>query len=232
MKTSLFVISHKKINMANYPDRLAFYVGPHKDELVGPSDYKDNSGVNINERNYTYCECTAIYWLSKNYDCDIIGIEHYRRLFYGWNFRPLSIKKTEKLLKKYDFIVMINWWLTKNNKDQFIASHGEKMFKVLENSFVKLYPEYLPSFNKVMKDHHLSWCNMFITSKKNFNEYTKFLFDILFEIEGNIEIPKDPYQRRIMGFISERILNIYLDHNKNLKVKECLVLPTKRYEKE
>jgi len=231
MKTELFVVSHKKLNNIYYPERSFIYVGPKQDEIKSINDYGDKSGISISERNFTYCECTAIYWLYKNFDCDYIGIEHYRRLFYSPLIKPVSKKYVEKKLKKYDFIVMINWLLPHKNKDQFIEAHDKEMYVAMEEAIKKLHPEYLPSFNKTMNQHHLSWCNMFITSKKHFNQYCDFLFDILFEIERNITIPTDPYKRRIMGFISERMLNIYLDYHSEYKVKQCLVLPTKRYEK-
>src|SRR5574344_2071769 len=169
MKTNLFVVTHKVINKKYYKDRDLFLVGPKQDSIYKDGDFKDNTLINISDKNYTYCECTAMYWLYKNYKCDYIAIEHYRRLFYKWNFTPIDKKYVEHKLKKYDFIVMINWWLTKSKK---------------------VHPEYLPSFNKVMKEHHLSWCNMLITSKTNYDKYCDFLFSILFEVEKNIEIDR------------------------------------------
>ena len=232
MKINLFVVTHKAINKKHYKDRDLFLVGPKQDSIYKDGDFKDNTLINISDKNYTYCECTAMYWLYKNYKCDYIGIEHYRRLFYKWNFMPIDKKYVKRKLKKYDFIVMVNWCLSHSNKDQFIKSHGFKMYEAMENAIKKIHPEYLESFNKVMKEHHLSWCNMMVTSKENYDKYCDFLFSILFEVEKTIEIPVDPYQRRIMGFISERMLNVYLTYHHELKVKQCLVLQTKRYLKE
>lgn len=44
------------------------------------------------------------------------------------------------------------------------------------------------------------------------------IFSILFELEKRITIPNDPYQARVFGFISERLMNMYVYHN-NLKIK-------------
>ena len=60
---------------------------------------------------------------------------------------------------------------------------------------------------------------MMICSKENWDNYHEWLFDILFELEKNIQISEDSYQKRVFGFISERLLNLYLIHN-NKKIKE------------
>ena len=40
----------------------------------------DNTGENISDKNYLYCELTGIYWLWKNVDADVKGLFHYRRV--------------------------------------------------------------------------------------------------------------------------------------------------------
>ena len=42
----------------------------------------------------------------------------------------------------------------------------------------------------------------------------KWLFDILFEVYPQLHIDDDPYQKRVMGFMSERFVNLFLMHNK------------------
>ena len=229
MNTKLFVVSHRKLKQEFYPDRTIIYVGKNSNKLKEENDYTDNTGLNISERNYTYCECSAMYWIYKNVKCDIVGIEHYRRVFSGLNFKFLSKKKAEKILNKYDFIVMVNFIMRFSVKNQFIKSHTLEMYNAMEDAVKKIYPEYMDAFNKSMNRHFNSWCNMMITSKENYDKYCKFLFDILFEIEKNITIPKDKYQSRIMGFIAERLLNVYLIKNNNLKVKYKLIRFTKNY---
>ena len=40
----------------------------------------DNTGDNISDRNYLYCELTGTYWLWKNVQADVKGLFHYRRV--------------------------------------------------------------------------------------------------------------------------------------------------------
>jgi hypothetical protein len=61
--------------------------------------------------------------------------------------------------------------------------------------------------------------NMMITTKEKWAEYHKWLFSILFELEKRIEVPTDPVQGRVFGYISERIINLYVYHNK-FRIKE------------
>ena len=72
-----------------------------------------------------------------------------------------------------------------------------------------------------------SFYNMFYTTKKELNDYCKWLFSVLFEVEKRTNVEKyDGYQQRLYGFLSERLLNVWLDH-RNARIK---YLPV--YEKE
>ena len=57
--------------------------------------------------------------------------------------------------------------------------------------------------------------NMFVMKREDFDRYMKWLFDILFELEKRIDISNyDSYQKRVFGFLSERLWNIWLDQEK------------------
>ena len=90
----------------------------------------------------------------------------------------------------------------------------------------KKYPDYMEAFEKVSVSHETYLFNMFICKKKLMDAYAEWLFDILFDLEKQINIDDyDAYNRRVFGFLSERLFNVWIKKNK-LKVKECLVFNT------
>lgn len=64
------------------------------------------------------------------------------------------------------------------------------------------------------------WCNLFISSWPVFDQYSHFLFDVLFRLEDQIVLPRSQYQRRVFAFPSERLLNFWLWMH---KIKTCTV---------
>ncbi len=87
------------------------------------------------------------------------------------------------------------------------------------NVIKEKYPEYYDSFLKLKKMKKLSPCNMIITSKEIYDNYSKWLFDILFEVEKITDMTGYSVQaQRVFGFLSERLLNVYFDHHKEYKI--------------
>ena len=67
---------------------------------------------------------------------------------------------------------------------------------------------------------------MMIASGNVFDSYCEWLFNILFELEKRVDLTTyNEYQKRIYGFISERLLNVYFEYNK-YKIFECGVINT------
>lgn len=61
--------------------------------------------------------------------------------------------------------------------------------------------------------------NMFYTTKFNFEKYCEWLFPILEEVNKEIDYSMyDEYQTRVIGFLAERLFNVYLQKN-NFKIK-------------
>ena len=51
--------------------------------------------------------------------------------------------------------------------------------------------------------------------------------DILFEVQSHTDMTGyDTYQRRLYGFLSERLLNVYLHQQRNVKIKYLTVFNT------
>jgi len=230
MKTTMYVMTHKKFDCPKIKGYLPLHVGKEGKDDIG---YKtDNSGDNISKKNANYCELTGMYWAWKNdQESDIVGISHYRRYFTKslisrnnkYFFRQEDIEKT---LKKYDVILPIREIYKENAKEQYCIEAGfMKDLDILREIISEKYPEYLNEYDKIMGQNLMHQFNMLICTKKVYNEYCKWLFDILFDLEQKIDlnVGYNDYQKRIYGFLSERLLNVWIYHHK-LKIKKVRVV--------
>ena len=228
-KVSLYVIAHKEIakpvSKAGY---IYMGVGPNAKSIGCP--VSDCEKDNIADKNPTFCELTGQYWIWKNDDSDIVGLVHYRRFFY----RPLlsvfrrrfySKRYIESTLKRYDAILPKPMQLSdigfSTVREHYCHEHYEKDIDVIRDIIAERQPDYLEAFDSLMKQGAFRLYNMVITTKKIYDEYSAFLFDVLFEAERRIDIADyDPYQKRIYGFIGERLLNVFFLKHKEYRVKE------------
>lgn len=231
MKVSNYIIAHKKFNVPKIDGYTPIQVGAEgKDDL---GYIKDNIGENISKKNPNYCELTGIYWIWKNdKDSDIIGISHYRRYFATNRFFSEKIvdkNDMEKLINNNDIIIAKKEIYKQSVYEQYCTNSGfAKDLDLVKNIIQKKYSsEYIDAFEKVMNSNKLSQYNMLITKKEIFNKYCEWLFKILFELEKNVDLTEyNDYQKRIYGFLAERLLNIWLYANKNITIKYLPVINT------
>lgn len=225
MQNLIFVVMHKPYKTPNISPYKSIAVGPNKNNFV--TVYKDNKGEdNIANKNASYCELTAHYWIWKNVAKKYknIGLNHYRRYLGNSEFQRLKIlkdKNISKYLKKYDIILPKPWyWKMSVAEKYYIDGLGKKKdLETARNAIKKYYPTYLNSFDSVLDRHYASYCNMFITNRERFMEYSEWLFKILDYVELNTDISNyTPEEKRVYGYLSELLLNVWVDKN-NLKIK-------------
>ena len=66
-----------------------------------------------------------------------------------------------------------------------------------------------------MKKKSLHIANMFVMKRTLLDAYCTFLFRILFEVESRIDISGySPMEARVFGYLSERLLDVWLIKNK------------------
>lgn len=81
-------------------------------------------------------------------------------------------------------------------------------------------PEYLASFDKVMKQRSGYMFNMFIMKKELADDYFTWLFPILDSMYECMDLSDlTPFEARLFGRVSELLFNVWLDKN-NLNIKE------------
>lgn len=187
--------------------------------------HSDNTGDNISERNPYYSELTGLYWLYKNdSDCDITGLCHYRRYFINERNEVLLKEDIEHILNEYDIIVSEPLELESQSLyESYAVKHNKKDMDLTREAVSKLYPDYLDTFDEVMNGSKMYFANMLIASKEKVNAYSKWLFDILFDVEKQLDMTGyDEYNQRVYGFIAERLLRVWIVYN-NYKPYECIV---------
>ena len=220
----LIIATHKKYKMPNDKIYLPLHVGAEgkKDSYGNDLNIgyqKDNYGDNISLKNSSFCELTGLYWAWRNLDEDYIGLVHYRRYFVTKEKkadlfdRVITYNDLKQDLGKYKIFVpkkrnYIIETLYSHYKHTHYIEQLDETRKVIELK----YPNYIKSYDKVMKRTYGYMFNMMIMEKTILNNYCKWLFDILFELEKRIEMPElSFYQGRFYGRISELLLNVWIE---------------------
>ena len=226
----IIVATHKQFIMPEDAELyLPIHVGSEGKEKL---EYQcDNEGDNISNLNPYYCELTGLYWAWKNLDCDYLGLVHYRRYFTkmtkGYN-ESINIDdvilnrfEVEKLLEDSEVIVPKRRkyyieTLYSHYDHTFDGSHLNLARKMIEMK----NPEYLPSFEKVMKQRSGYMFNMFIMKKELADDYFSWLFPILDSMYESMDLSDlTDFEARLFGRVSEILFNVWLDKN-NLNIKE------------
>ena len=224
---SVYLITHKPFKQPREYGYKSLLVGAYKGHNFG--DVFDDEGDNISTKNANYCELTGVYWIWKNLKDSYVGIIHYRRRFTN-HLRDLTVvseKDILKILDKHDIILPFMRTLDMGVEAQYCEESGYKkdLDKVREIINQK-YPKYIDTYDEVMGGNTVYFGNMMICKKDIYDKYCTWLFDILFELEKYIDLEGyTDYQKRIYGFISERLLTVWVRENK-LDIFEMGVVAT------
>lgn len=85
-------------------------------------------------------------------------------------------------------------------------------FKILQDIIHELYPEYDVAFIELLRKHNFVYGhNMFIMKWSLFDDYCKWVFDILLEAERRIDASNYPIDKiRVFGYMHELLLTLYI----------------------
>lgn len=211
------------------PDKLKIYVACHKpceapqDDVYVPiqvgraiSRYSldmigDDTGDNISDKNASYCEMTAHYWMWKNLkDVEYIGFCHYRR-FFNYQFTPGNIDAL--LADDTDVILASPQIRLRTMQHHWLMYVSSENLLILKSVLHNLYPEYDSCFDEFLISTTYHPWNMLICRKRVFDEYESWLFSILFECEKYIKLSNYSRERRVFGYLAEFLLNVYFAKN-------------------
>lgn len=173
---------------------------------------------------------------------DYWGLCHYRRFFtdkgrpFSFSTFPLNREATEKEMLHYVHASLDNTICHKlKNKDvlltypvnvslkrkvvrtiyeQYLLEHSKEEWELLQTVMEEKYPAYIPSFIELAQQTKMCIGNMMIARPEIWNNYLPWLFDILMEVHTRMKYTGDTYQRRAVAFIAERLMNLYVQHNR------------------
>lgn len=127
----------------------------------------------------------------------------------------LTENEANSLLREFDAIIPIKRKLRYSVYEQYRRKHHIEDLDLVRQIMQKLYPEYIETFDQCMQAREILHCNMFVMKRSLFDSYMHWLFNLLFELEERSDISSyTAYQQRLYGFISERLLDVWLTHNK------------------
>ena len=239
----IYMVYHKAAPMIGRRPFVPIQVGNAKD--IPGIEVRDNTGDNISRKNANYCELTAQYWVWKNVKADFVGLAHYRRLpsftgeyaeFYpdysdetcrrfGWDEETIA-----GLLEEYNVLLPACWPVNPPGEPGHLmtpyefhciehrASDMEETMRVIRDVSPEMYPYAEQS---LCKDTSECFGNVCVMRKDLFDNYSEWLFKVLFELERRIDIPKEKEHARVFGFLSERLIMVWLAYaREHLGVKE------------
>ena len=236
MDVKIIVACHKRCEV---PDNRNIYLPVHAGaegkEPIGFTP--DNTGENISAKNFMYSELTGLYWAWKNLKCDYLGLMHYRRCFASHRkFRNASVKdvltesELKEFLKHHDVLVPLRRryyieTIYSHYSHTAYASHMDISREIIAEEF----PDYIESFDTVMKRTWGYIFNMYVMRRNLSDEYCEWLFRILSVLETRIDTSEmSSFDKRYIGRVSEFLFNVWLYHEMqtgSIKEQDILEIP-------
>lgn len=215
MNVKIVVATHKRYWMPSD----SMYLPVRAGAALSDDDFgfqRDDAGENISTENPHYSELTPLYWAWKNLDVDYIGLVQYRRQFKGSGERQtLTSREASQLLAQAP-VILPKWrnYFISTIEDHYGSTFDSAQIELVRDALAKLAPEYLPNFNARMKSTKAHVFNMFVMRRDILDGYCGWLFPILAEVSRNVDYSgMTPFQARVIGRLSELLLDSWISHN-------------------
>ena len=221
MDIKIIVAAHKEYWMPEDKVYIPLQVGKACPGRTDLGYFGDDTGDNISIKNPDYCELTGLYWAWKNLQADYIGLTHYRRHFTSKGAQNVENKKLnvlkadewQQVLQTHHVVVpKKRRYYIETIQSQYIHAHNIKGLAAAKKVLLALHPEYEEAWKTVMNRNWGHMFNMFVMRRDYFDAYCSWLFSILFEVERKRNLAR--LEPRIYGYISERLLDVWIDHNR------------------
>lgn len=241
-RIKLFVCCHQPSRVPEHPLLVPVQVGAALAQERFPGFRQDDAGENISDKNRSYCELTAQYWAWKNVDADYYGFFHYRRYLYpdAAERRPYRLAGTpsEALLDELGYDGFSAWiedcdLVVPKPEEMHISVRGhyaaapfhhKRDLELAEEIVRRRYPDFVPAMNTYFAGTAHYFGNICIMKRQVFRDYCAWLFPVLEEFDRLADVSGyGPQERRVNGYLAERLLGVYCTHVKaegTLRVRE------------
>ena len=176
------------------------------------ADLKDNTGINISDKNRMYCEMSAVYWIWKNTEHDWIGIEHYRRHL---------LVRPEMLTVDVDAIMPLPYICYPHEMAQFLRFTTEHVRDALLRALEELHPEEFEDYRAILYGKYQYTYNLVCARRYVFDNYCRWFFEITEYMEEKYAsgVP-ELVETRALSYVAEVLTNLYfMYHQKDLRIR-------------
>ena len=226
---NIFVAAHKPGWPSLPPGYTVLQVGAALHDHLPRAGAFDDAGENISRKNRNWCELTALWWIAHHAEDAILGLVHYRRLFSFASCRnPFleqyhmtpddprlsSMLRTDSvpaLLEDADILLPYAQYVKETIAGQYRAEHRAGDLAATIAAFERLHPSERAILHRSLQGYREYGYNMMIARRDLFRAYADWLFEILEDVETQITVSDDPYQARVFGFLSERLMNVFVE---------------------
>lgn len=146
-----------------------------------------------------------------------------------WETKFITAPEIKQILTQYDAIMPVRRILKYSVEQHFNRYHNSSDLQLTKSIISEFFPEYISAFDKIMAEKRLFANNMFIMPWELFDELMNWLFFILFKFEEKTNLTDfKGYQQRIFGFLSERLITVWIEHNQ-INYKELPLVYLKKF---
>jgi hypothetical protein len=127
--------------------------------------------------------------------------------------------------KNHDAILPAPLILKVTVREHYRQHHQIADLDLLEKIIQEKYAEYSDAFSEIMDSHELYPYNMFVLNREVFDQFMPWWFGVLGDFENRIDLAQfTGYQKRILGYLSERLLTVWFKKNNQIRIKEFPLL--------
>ena len=143
------------------------------------TDFHDNGGENISDKNGCYDELTVTYWAWKNSHAAVKGIAHYRRCLL-----PTEAEKQALLSGKVDVLLPLPFLCWPDASMQYSRYNSPSAVSAMLEALKKLYgSEERSKAEQILRGDILYNYNMLIARAGAFDAYCNWMFPVLEQVE-------------------------------------------------